>query len=61
MIFGQILVIYTVFYKESESEVEKSKNLDPGGKKGRKTNAKLDFLFFFLKICFFYLNVGLSQ
>ena len=31
MIFGQNLAIYTVFYKESESEVKKSKILDPGG------------------------------
>ena len=30
VIFGQHLAIYTVFYKESESEVNKSKILDPG-------------------------------
>mgnify|MGYP003350801796 FL=1 len=32
MIFGQNLAIYTVFYKESESEVEKCEILEPGGK-----------------------------
>ena len=32
MIFGQILAIYTVFYKESESEVKKCQILEPGGK-----------------------------
>ena len=31
MIFGQHLAIYTIFYKESESEVEKCKILEPGG------------------------------
>ena len=31
MIFDQNLAIYTVFYKESESGVEKSRFLDPGG------------------------------
>ena len=31
MIFGQNLAIYTVFYKESESEVEKCEILEPGG------------------------------
>ena len=31
-IFDQHLAIYTVFDKESESEVKKSKILDPGGK-----------------------------
>ena len=36
MIFGQHLAIYTVFYKESESEVNKSKILDPGGEKLEK-------------------------
>ncbi len=33
MIFGQNLVIYTVFYKEFESEVQKFQILEPGGKK----------------------------
>ena len=32
MIFDQNLAIYTVFYKESESEVKKCQILDPGGK-----------------------------
>ena len=32
MIFGPNLAIYTVFYKESESEVKKSEILEPGGK-----------------------------
>ena len=36
MIFGQNLAIYTVFYKESESEVNKSEILDPGGEKLEK-------------------------
>ena len=31
-IFDQHLAIYTVFYKESESEVKKCKILEPGGK-----------------------------
>ena len=31
MNFGQHLAIYTVFYKESESEVEKCEILEPGG------------------------------
>ena len=59
MIFGQNLAIYTVFYKESESEVKKSEILDPGGKKNRKTNVKSCFSIFF--ICFFYLNLGLKR
>ena len=32
IIFGQHLAIYTVVYKESESEVKKCKILEPGGK-----------------------------
>ena len=36
MIFVQILVIYTVVYKESESEVKKYKILEPGGKNYEK-------------------------
>ena len=36
MIFDQNLAIYAVFYKESESEVNKSEILDPGGKKLEK-------------------------
>ena len=44
MIFGQNLIIYTVFYKESESEVKKFKILQPGGAKLRKTNVKLKIL-----------------
>ena len=36
MIFGQNLAIYTVFYKESESEVKKCKILEPGGKNWEK-------------------------
>ena len=36
MIFGPNLAIYTVFYKESESEVEKSEFLDLGGEKMKK-------------------------
>ena len=31
VIFVKLLAIYTAFYKESESEVKKSKILDPGG------------------------------
>ena len=31
MIFDKNLAMYTVFYKESESEVKKSEILDPGG------------------------------
>ena len=34
--FGQNLAIYTYFYKESKSEVKKSKILDPGGKEIEK-------------------------
>ena len=33
MIFGKNLVIYTVFYKESESEVKKCQTWEPGGEK----------------------------
>ena len=44
--FCQNLAIYTVSYKESESGVEKSKILDPGGKKLRKTNVKPKFPIF---------------
>ena len=51
MIVGQNLAICTVFYKESESEVEKSKMLDPGGGKTRKTNVKRTFPIF---ICFLH-------
>ena len=36
MIFGQNLAIYSVFYKESESEVEKCQLLEPGGEKLEK-------------------------
>ena len=36
MIFGKNLVIYKVFYKESESEVKKYKILQPGGEKYKK-------------------------
>ena len=36
VIFGQHLAIYTVFYKESGSGVEKSKILDLGGEKLEK-------------------------
>ncbi len=32
MIFGQHFAIWTVFYKESESEVKKYKISEPGGK-----------------------------
>ena len=32
MIFDQQLTIYTVFYKESESEVKKHQIFHPGGK-----------------------------
>ena len=32
MILGQNLIIYTVVYKESESEVKKIEILQPGGK-----------------------------
>ena len=31
MVFGQNLAIYTVFYKESESEVKKYQIWQPGG------------------------------
>ena len=31
MIFGQNFAIYTVFYKESESEVKNIEILEPGG------------------------------
>ena len=33
MIFDQNWAIYTVFYKESESEVKQTEILDPGGEK----------------------------
>ena len=36
MIFGQNLAIYTVFYKESESEVNTYQILEPGGKNQEK-------------------------
>ena len=54
MIFDQNLAIYTVFYKESESEVENTKILDPGGKKTRKTsvNRKFHIFLFFYPILF---------
>ena len=56
MMFGQNLAIYTVLYKESESEVKKFKILEPGGKTYiRKTNVKLKLSIFL----FFNLNVGL--
>ena len=51
MIFGQNLTMYTVLYKESESEVKNMEILQPGGAKLRKTNVKLIILFFCL-LCF---------
>ena len=36
IVFGQHLAIFTVFYKESESEVKKCQILEPGGKKLEK-------------------------
>ncbi len=36
MIFDQNLATYTVFYKESESEVKKCQILEPGGKNQEK-------------------------
>ena len=51
--FDQNLTIYTVFYKESESEVKKCKILEPGGKNLEKTNVKSLF-FIFPRLC--YLN-----
>ena len=44
--FDQNLTIYTVFYKESESEVKKSKMLDPGGEKLEKLFLNPFFLIF---------------
>ena len=41
-VFDQNLAIYTVFDKESESEVKKYKISEPGGKKIRKTNVNLN-------------------
>ena len=40
MIFVKNLATYTVVYKESESEVKKSKILEPGGKKHKKHYCK---------------------
>ena len=55
MIFGLNLAIYTVFCKESESEVKKCQILEPGGKNG-KTNVKSKFvIFYFFKLIFFLL------
>ena len=48
MIVDQNLAIYTVFYKESESEVEKSEISDPRGEKLAKTNVKRKFPIFML-------------
>ena len=45
MIFGPNLVIHTVFYKESESEIEKSQILEPGGEKLEKLTQNVFFLF----------------
>ena len=36
VIFVNKLVIYSVFYEESESEVNKCKDLEPGGKQLNK-------------------------
>ena len=61
MIFGQNLVIYTVFYKESESEVKKCQILEPGGENYEKTmKIKIFNLNLFFNLTFFYLNVGLK-
>ena len=40
MIFGQNLAIYTVFYKESESEVKKCKTFDPKGENHEIRNSE---------------------
>ena len=61
MIFGQNLVTYRVFYEESESEVKRCQILQPGGKKIRKTNVKLNFSIFFLICLFLNLNVWLNS
>ena len=61
MIFGQNLAIYTVLYKESESEVKNIKILEPGGNKLRKTNAKSKYPISLFYLTFFNLNVGLVQ
>ena len=53
MIFGQNLTIYTVFYKESESEVEKCQILEPGGKNEEKLMKNKFFNFVFVLMCFF--------
>ena len=45
MMFAQILAIYTVFYKESESEVKKCQTLEPGGK-NKKSKHKIEIVYF---------------
>ena len=46
VIFDKNLGIYTVFYKESESEIKKCKILEPGRKIWEKTNVKSLFSIF---------------
>ena len=47
MIIGRNLVIYTVFYKESESEVKKYQILEPGGEKSEKLTSDHYFSIFY--------------
>ena len=60
MIFNQNLAIYTVSYKESESEVKKCKVLEPGGENKKKL-CKTYFFYFppwVLNFCIFDLRFG---
>ena len=59
MIFGSNLAIYTVFYKESESEVKKCKNWEPGGKKSETPKIISNYYLLLFFIWLFNLNLGL--
>ena len=61
MIFDQNLAIYTVFYKESESEVRKCQILEPGGEKYEKLIVKRNFSIFFTSCGYFSLREALHQ
>ena len=54
--FDQKLAIYTVVYKESESEVKKNQNFRALREKSRKTTVKLNLYIF--KFDVFNLKVG---
>ena len=57
VIFDKQLAIYTVFYKEPESEVNKMPNFRARRGKSRKTNVKFNFSIFYL----FNLNFSLTE